>query len=285
MNISAKNLPLEEIRLNKRHRKDLGDIESLAASIAKLGLLHPLVLNPEHQLVAGARRLVAVQQLGWKEVPVTIVKSLSEAAKALEAERDENELRKSFTPFEALALGKDLEKLEEPKARDRETKGKSQDGRAGGRGREKPSEESAEGFSKVSGRTRDKVSAVLGIHGTTYEKMKFVATKAEENPQLYAEFAEQMERTGKVEPAYRKAKRQQAFGHVPISETRIERTGGDDLEDLLMSLNRRLLGIEHQYGTWKEIATTLGEEERKGLREINLKAAVRHLQKIMKELS
>jgi hypothetical protein len=274
MTATTKNLTFEEIRINKRHRKDLGDIAGLAASIAKVGLLHALVLNTKHELIAGERRLAAVKTLGWTKVPVHVVASLDDAAMALAAERDENECRKAFTPFEALALGRELEKLEKPKADQRQKAGK------------KPLENSSTGNGDASSRrTRDQVGAALGMHGTTYEKAKFVADKAEENPKLYAEFAEQMERTGKVDPAYRKAKRQTAFGHVPISETRIERTGGDALEDVLMSLNRRLLGIEHHYGTWKEIAAALGEEERQGLREITLAASVRHLQSIIKELS
>lgn len=267
-------LPIDQIKVGERHRKDLGDIAGLAKTIGDRGLLHPLVLNTRHELIAGERRLAALRLLGWTKAPVHIVGSLDAAREALLAERDENAERKAFTPLEAVALGKSLEELEKPKANKRQKEGP------------KPSGNLPEGNGDThKGQTRDKVAAAVGLGGSTYERAKFVADKAEENPKLYAEFAQEMERTGKVDPAYRKAKRQAAFGHVPISETRVERTGGDDLEDALMSLNRKLLGIEHQYGTWKQIRDTLGEEERKGLREITIIGAVRHLQKIIKELS
>jgi ParB-like chromosome segregation protein Spo0J len=37
---------LAEIRVRPRHRRDMGDIAALAASISELGLLHPIVAKP-----------------------------------------------------------------------------------------------------------------------------------------------------------------------------------------------------------------------------------------------
>jgi ParB-like chromosome segregation protein Spo0J len=65
--------PISGIRIGRRHRRDLGDIAALASNIAEVGLLHPLVVTPDGTLIAGERRLRAVQRLGWTEVPVTIV--------------------------------------------------------------------------------------------------------------------------------------------------------------------------------------------------------------------
>ena len=51
------------------------ELEELAQSIEENGLLQPLLLRPaptipgRYELVAGERRLRAVQKLGWKEVP------------------------------------------------------------------------------------------------------------------------------------------------------------------------------------------------------------------------
>ncbi|MQA90224.1 MAG: ParB/RepB/Spo0J family partition protein [Gemmatimonas sp.] len=59
-------------------KEQLGELES---SIRENGLLQPLVVRPtdpastmgaEWELVAGERRLRAVRQLGWKEVPVVV---------------------------------------------------------------------------------------------------------------------------------------------------------------------------------------------------------------------
>ena len=39
--------PVNSIVIGERHRKDLGDIDGLAVSIAELGLLHPIVITPK----------------------------------------------------------------------------------------------------------------------------------------------------------------------------------------------------------------------------------------------
>ena len=44
-------LPISKIRVRSRYRKNLGDIESLAASIKELGLLHPIVVRPEGRML------------------------------------------------------------------------------------------------------------------------------------------------------------------------------------------------------------------------------------------
>jgi ParB family chromosome partitioning protein len=66
--------PIAEIIVGDRHRKDLGDIEGLAASIEDIGLLHPIIVDQDGQLLAGGRRLVACKLLGWSEIPVTVVR-------------------------------------------------------------------------------------------------------------------------------------------------------------------------------------------------------------------
>jgi hypothetical protein len=63
-------------------------VRSLAASIASLGLLHPVVVDGNGRLVAGARRIAAVRALGWRDVPVRVVRDLADAASALRAVRE-----------------------------------------------------------------------------------------------------------------------------------------------------------------------------------------------------
>ncbi|SEB85835.1 chromosome partitioning protein, ParB family [Rhizobiales bacterium GAS191] len=64
---------ISEIVVGVRLRRDLGDIASLAASIADIGLLHPIVVSQDGLLLAGERRLEACRLLGWETVPVTII--------------------------------------------------------------------------------------------------------------------------------------------------------------------------------------------------------------------
>lgn len=51
----------------------LSDIESLKVSIKKVGLLEPLVVNKQNQVVSGNRRLKALQELKVKDVFVQVV--------------------------------------------------------------------------------------------------------------------------------------------------------------------------------------------------------------------
>ncbi len=76
-----RTLPLEKIRPNPfQPRKDFPpeELEELARSIKENGLLQPLMVRPvpggrdRWELVAGERRLRAVSQLGWSEVPALI---------------------------------------------------------------------------------------------------------------------------------------------------------------------------------------------------------------------
>src|SRR5439155_23596949 len=55
---------IEQIQIGYRYRKDLGDLRTLANSIAEVGLLHPVVVTPEGRLIAGQRRLEACRLLG-----------------------------------------------------------------------------------------------------------------------------------------------------------------------------------------------------------------------------
>lgn len=92
-------LPLEDIIVPERRREDYGDIAGLAASIAQYGLLHPIVVDENGVLVAGERRLRAVESLGWGLVDVRDLGELTQAERD-EIELEENAQRKDLTPYE-----------------------------------------------------------------------------------------------------------------------------------------------------------------------------------------
>ncbi len=72
---------IDPTRNNPRHR--LRGIEELAASIQAYGLLQPVVVRPageRYTLVAGHRRLAAVQSLGWRTVPASVRQAADEEA-------------------------------------------------------------------------------------------------------------------------------------------------------------------------------------------------------------
>jgi hypothetical protein len=185
-----------KIIVGPRHRRDLGDVASLAKSIAAVGLLHPLVVTSDLRLVAGRRRLEAVRQLGWDKVTVSITDCFDDALAALLAERDENQQRQPLRPSEAAALGEALEELERAEAKKRKAQAKDRP-----RG-EKAAPVSPGNLPEEKGDTRDRVAAAVGMSGKTYEKAKRVVEAAEADPTLKP-VVEEMDRTGKVDPAYR----------------------------------------------------------------------------------
>jgi ParB-like nuclease domain len=72
--ITPQCMPVDKIRVGKRHRLDLGDIAGLAESIEDIGLLHPITVDEQGRLLAGARRLAACKRLGWKDIPVNVAR-------------------------------------------------------------------------------------------------------------------------------------------------------------------------------------------------------------------
>lgn len=91
---------IDEINIGERRREDYGDLEGLANSIAKFGLLQPIVIDAGMNLVAGGRRVAAFQKLGRPEIDARFYSELTEDERR-ELELEENLQRKDLTPFEA----------------------------------------------------------------------------------------------------------------------------------------------------------------------------------------
>jgi ParB-like chromosome segregation protein Spo0J len=181
-------MKVSQIRVGKRHRAHVGDVRSLAASITRLGLLHAVVVDANGRLVAGARRLAAMKSLGWKDVPVRVVRSLSDAAQALRAERDENTERKAFVPSEMVSIARALEPLERAEAKKRQ-----------GTRTDKHPVKSPAG---LMGDRRDKLARVVGISHLTLTKARAVVEAAEGDPKRYRTLVTEMDRTGNVSAAF-----------------------------------------------------------------------------------
>ena len=101
-----REISADSIRIENRHRRDFGELEVLAASIATLGLLHPPVVTEDGLLICGERRVIAMRDiLRWTSIPVTVL----ELPDVVEGEYAENEIRKDFTPSERVEICKALE--------------------------------------------------------------------------------------------------------------------------------------------------------------------------------
>jgi ParB family chromosome partitioning protein len=202
-----------DVQVRLRYRKELGNLTSLANSIRSVGLLHPIVITSDRQLIAGQRRLEAVKRLSWTEIPARVV----DLENITRGEHDENVERKPFTPSEAVAIGRALEARERPKAAKRMAAHWARHGNSGktpvasGSGNLPEPEPMLED----KGQTRDKVAAFVGMGSRTYEKAKAVVKAAEDDPERHGHLVEQMDQTGKVDPAYRQLTKQETAEGPP----------------------------------------------------------------------
>lgn len=162
-------LRIDDIGIGNRSRgrTELGDIDGLAKSIQAVGLLHPVVVTAEHELVAGERRIAAVRQLGWTEVPVTIV-DLESAADVLRAELEENTCRKSLSAYEADVIRQRREEVLRPAAKESQ----------GARSDLQPSPILGEG-SRKDLRTAKVAAVGTGYSGSTLDKVRTIRDAAE----------------------------------------------------------------------------------------------------------
>lgn len=92
-------IPLSKIKVKNRQRSDFGDVEGLAKSISERGLINPLTITEEGDefvLIAGERRLRALQSLDWTEAPCRLFENLEVSEQKL-IELEENIKRKQLT--------------------------------------------------------------------------------------------------------------------------------------------------------------------------------------------
>jgi ParB family chromosome partitioning protein len=106
-------LPIEDIKIKKRIRKDLGDLTSLIDSLRSHGLMNPVVITKNNELIAGHRRIASAKVLGWKSIEVMVLDKISELEK-LELEIEENVIRKDFSGDELEDAMARLEALKNP---------------------------------------------------------------------------------------------------------------------------------------------------------------------------
>jgi hypothetical protein len=119
--------------------------------------------------------------------------------------------RKAFTPSEMVELGRPIEALEKPKAKERQREGREKGGKEGGRGRPKPN--SSRGNSPEpnqpatnnqpatpladppppkpkpngeAGRTAAAAAEAAGVDRRTYEKARAVTEKAAADPACWS---------------------------------------------------------------------------------------------------
>jgi N6-adenosine-specific RNA methylase IME4 len=180
-------MALAEIRIGKRHRRDMGDITALAASITEVGLLHPIVVAPDGTLIAGQRRIEACRELRLSQVPVTVI----DLDRVVRGEYAENVFRKAFAPSEMADIADALESVERERAKERQ----------GTRTDKHPAN-----FAGSSGRALDQVSKMVGVSRDTLTKARAVRDAAQTEPERFGKLLQDMDRTGRVDGSFKRLK-------------------------------------------------------------------------------
>ncbi len=174
--MDTKMLHISEVRVAERIRKDNGGLEELANDIHEHGLINPITVMEQSEggyvLIAGLRRLKAMERMGAKEIRATVMTAL-EADEMLMLEIAENEQRKEFTVSEKLAFAEKLKAVEAEKAKQRQIR-KSSNFVVANR---PPQTKHAE-----TGKARDIVAQKAGFTSTT--QMRRAQAVSESRPDL-----------------------------------------------------------------------------------------------------
>lgn len=233
-----REIDINWVKVIGRHRKDVGDLSELMTSIREIGLLNPITVTEDGSLLAGQRRLEAFRKLGLDSIPARVAFDLGDAVERLKAERDENTARKPMTPEELVSLGKALEALETPKARERQ-------------GTRNDIEKPPVQMNKKSsfGPTRDAVAEAIGMSPTSYYRARVVVDAAadptaepEERERASAALAE-MNETGRVSGPYETVIGNRQPGGVPRSKYSLDKAAGQ--RRAIASAVGTLSGIAH----------------------------------------
>ena len=186
----VERISIDSVIVTSRTRKDFGDISSLAESISAVGLLQPIVINENNELVDGQRRILACIKLGIRQIPFYRV-SLKQI---ILGEFHANSNRKDFTSSERVVISNAVEKYLREHSR--------------GVGRPRSSQTADENIkdsvpspdlntdvtknyvvnlTTFSGRLKDNVSRYLGVTRNTLEKEKKIINATEQNPESFDE--------------------------------------------------------------------------------------------------
>ncbi len=188
---------IDSVIITNRTRKDFGDIRSLAESISAVGLLQPIVINENNELIDGQRRIKSFIQLGITEIPFYRVS----LAQIILGEFHANSNRKDFTSSERVAISKAVEEffsknskgVGRPRNVQQSDKTIIKDSRLSPVLTNERSENNVVKLTTYSSRVKDNVSRYFGISRNTLEKEKEIVAAGEHNPELFGELVKKVD--------------------------------------------------------------------------------------------
>lgn len=104
-------IPISDIVIPERFRKDYGNIVELSISIKEDGFIQPIAVvvhEAGFRLLAGGRRIKAAEQLGLEKIPARIFPEGLEELSARSIELAENIYRKNLTIMEEVMLKEEI---------------------------------------------------------------------------------------------------------------------------------------------------------------------------------
>lgn len=165
-------------------RRTLGDLERLAASIRAHGLLVPVAVTPDMNLVLGLRRVLAIRRIGVEKVPVRYVTTLREGLELLRLENEPADERWPMTSSERVEIGLRLEDLK-----------------------------------REPGATVNLIAEALGMSRSRYQRAKALVREAADGDERAMAAVAEMDRTGVVTSVY-----DAYFGRSPAPTGRSKRS-------------------------------------------------------------
>ena len=119
LKLAYREVDFNEIEFGDRAREDYGDIEDLAISIERYGLMTPLTVIKQKEggylLLAGGRRYRALEFLEWTEQIPVLIKAPGVEIEQIEVELFENIMRKGLEWPEQVKLVAKINKFYEEK--------------------------------------------------------------------------------------------------------------------------------------------------------------------------
>ena len=95
-------IKIDDIKISARIRIENTDVTQLKKSIEEIGLLNPIIVNEENELLSGYRRLTACRELGWEDIESVILKTADNEVKKLDIEFHDNLGRTDLTNDDRL---------------------------------------------------------------------------------------------------------------------------------------------------------------------------------------
>lgn len=226
------------------------DLQQLVDSIMAVGLLYPVVLDQQHRIIDGRRRLAAFKKMGFTIVPARILECNDDATSIL-AEQDANVCRLELTPLERKEVADRYREALKPLAENRQnyTQFGVDDGVC------KLHTPQNDEKLDIIGRVDEIAAKAAGIGYRTLHAIDEVVETADEFPEEMKPVVDEMQATGKVNPALKKAREiKKTLKRDPLKDA-----NGNDVPDIVRDvfgdqwINKSLNELDEMLATLKSI--------------------------------